>query len=359
VSLPIYVHRNVVNGKEYLAFQKNRGTPHAGKRVPIHAAPGSAEFWTLYNELLSEKPGAVDPKSVSAMIKEFRKSPEWTRLKPATHRNYNIYLNVFDERLGERQADEITPKVILTLRDTFADRPVTANHIVTVIKTLYQFGIPREYATVNPAREIKSISVTSDGMQPWPSWALDMAMTKTRWEVATFVALGLYTGQRTADILAMKLSDIEDNLISVKQSKTGKRLQIRIHSKLRPFITQCRKRGIEHLVSGRGGKPLDTNRWRAIWGRELEKKHLKRLADSGVAPHGLRKSAVVTLRELDVSIERIQAITGQSRQMVELYAKGVDQRKMADRGIRQWEKKGRKTVQTDPKRPPKGDDLYK
>lgn len=351
MDLPIYVHRNRIGERVYLTFQRNRGTPHQGPRIPIRYPANTPDFWTLYNALMAEKPGAVSKGSVAAMIAAYRASPEWASLKAGTQRNYGIYLDIFDERLGDVQADEISPRLLLEMRDSFADRPVTANHVIGVIKTLYKFGIPREYAKINPAREIQRFVVRSDGMQPWPDWALDMAMTQARWEVSTFVALGLYTGQRTSDILDMRLQDIDGGLIAVKQNKTDKPLMIPIHAKLKPFIAACRKRGIMHLVSGRGGQPLDTNRWRAIWQREIAKAKFKALADADVAPHGLRKSAVVRLREVGVPIEEIQAITGQSRPMVEHYAKGVDQKMMATRGMQRWE--AGEVVQIRSKRPSK------
>lgn len=335
MELPRYVHRNPVGGKVYLTFQRNRGLPHAGPRVRIHAEPNTAEFWTIYNELLSAKPAEVEKGSVSKLVKDYRASPEWSALKPGTQRNYSIYLDIFEQRLGAYQADEISASVVLKMRDSFADRKVTANHIVSVVKTLYRWGIPREFATLNPAREIDRLKVNSEGMKPWPPALLDLAMTKTRWEVATFVALGLYTGQRSADILTMRLQDIDGNRIAVKQSKTDKRLQIPIHTKLKPFIDACRVRGNIYLVPGHGGRPLTVNRWRAIWGREHDKEGLTALQT--VAPHGLRKSAVVSLREVGCSVEEIQAITGQSKPMVEHYAKGVDQMMMADRAMQRWE----------------------
>ena len=51
--------------------------------------------------------------------------------------------------------------------------------------------------------------------------------------------------------------------------------------------------------------------------------------------HGLRKSAVVTLLEAGCSDAEVAAITGQSRQMIEHYAKQVTQ-KLAASAILKW-----------------------
>lgn len=53
--------------------------------------------------------------------------------------------------------------------------------------------------------------------------------------------------------------------------------------------------------------------------------------------HGLRKSAVVMLLEAGCTDAEVSAITGQSRDMVEHYARAVNQRKLAAAAILKWE----------------------
>lgn len=53
--------------------------------------------------------------------------------------------------------------------------------------------------------------------------------------------------------------------------------------------------------------------------------------------HGLRKSAVVTLLEAGCTDAEVGSITGQSREMIEHYAKQVNQRRLAAAAILRWE----------------------
>jgi transposase len=53
--------------------------------------------------------------------------------------------------------------------------------------------------------------------------------------------------------------------------------------------------------------------------------------------HGLRKSAVVFLLEAGASDAEVAAITGQSRQMVEHYARAVNQKRLAAAAVLKWE----------------------
>jgi integrase len=71
----------------------------------------------------------------------------------------------------------------------------------------------------------------------------------------------------------------------------------------------------------------------AVW----RKHRPKSVTKAGLVFHGLRKSAVVTLLEAGCTTAMVQAITGQSIQMVEHYARGVNQAKLADAAILAWE----------------------
>ena len=57
----------------------------------------------------------------------------------------------------------------------------------------------------------------------------------------------------------------------------------------------------------------------------------------GFVFHGLRKSAAMKLAEAGCTDAEIAAITGQTRQIVKYYTKGVDQKRLAMSAMRKWE----------------------
>lgn len=64
---------------------------------------------------------------------------------------------------------------------------------------------------------------------------------------------------------------------------------------------------------------------------------MAKIREKGLVFHGLRKSAVVFLLEDGSTTAEVQAITGQSQQMVEHYARQVNQRKLATAAVLKWE----------------------
>jgi integrase len=161
-------------------------------------------------------------------------------------------------------------------------------------------------------------------------------------------ALALYTGQRQGDVLAMTRAKVGNGLIEVKQEKTSRELVIPAHQKLLAVLATMKSSGVQILTNTRG-LPWTQNGFRASWNGALEQPKQKYdvlpnahplgpIKRAGLVFHGLRKSAVVMLLEVGCTTAEVQAITGQSMQMVEHYAKQVNQKKLAASAILKWER---------------------
>ncbi len=124
----------------------------------------------------------------------------------------------------------------------------------------------------------------------------------------------------------MRWGDVRDGVIFVRQQKTGKELEIRVHRDLSVELGRTPRKALT-ILSDAQGRPLkpDTLRDR-----------LQRFAvghGHKVVPHGLRKNAVNALLEAGCSSAETAAVTGQSLQMVEHYAKCRSTRRLASAAI--------------------------
>jgi len=148
----------------------------------------------------------------------------------------------------------------------------------------------------------------------WPSG--------TRQRLAMYLAL--YTGQRRSDIVRMGKQHMRGQRIEVRQQKTGARLLLPIHPKLKAelakakgdhltfIVTEC---GASFSVAGFGGWFSNAARAAGLADRSL---------------HGLRKSAARRLAEAGCSVKQIAAVTGHaSLREVERYTLAADQERLA------------------------------
>ena len=102
-----------------------------------------------------------------------------------------------------------------------------------MLKTLINWGIPREFSETNPCIHVPKLEVDEEGARPWLSWAYNLIEQHAREDIQRAVLLARYTGQRQADVLRMSPAHVEDGGINVTQQMTGKELWVPLHADLR------------------------------------------------------------------------------------------------------------------------------
>lgn len=89
--------------------------------------------------------------------------------------------------------------------------------------------------------------------------------------------LALILGQRQGDILSLKWSQIKNGAIHIQQSKTEKRLAIRLSPELKKILGKCwmlpkgGKDGSEYVLVQRDGTRYTSDGFRAMWQRCVRK----------------------------------------------------------------------------------------
>jgi len=216
---------------------------------------------------------------------------------------------------------------------------------------MFGWGSLRGWRPNNPCLRVPKLK-GGDGWAPWPWHMIEHLREHAALHLWEAAALALYTGQRMSDVLAMLWSDIDQGLIAVVQSKTTKKLWIPIHHELAALlrVLEGRLRKMlgrvattltfaitKTILLNTRGQPWTRDGFQASWAKELNKPEMSEIRRRRFVFHGLRKSAVVFLLEAGCSDAETASITGQSRRIVEHYAKQVNQRRLAAAAILKWE----------------------
>lgn len=336
VALPEHVHCVKAKGKLYYYYHPGRNTVRVGERIRLPNDPNLPEFWQAYDRLTNEQPEETGPApwTVDALIDAYKRSPEFSTKAQSTQKEYERYLQMISSILGPILVRKIRPKHVLQLRDSFAKTPRQADYLVSVLSLMIGWGVPRDFADINPCREIGNLAKT-DGYVPWDWEDIEharKALPKHLWWAA---ALALYTGQRQSDVLEMNWGAITRGEIAVRQSKTNKSLLIPLHNELIPIIEEIPRTATRILTNSRG-LPWKKG-FRAAWKKAMNRPTFASFRERRLVFHGLRKSAVVMLLESGCTDGEVAAVTGQSRQMVEHYSVLVNQRRLARAAILKWQ----------------------
>jgi hypothetical protein len=270
----------------------------------------------------SQKPKA-STMSWKALVVAWRKDQRiQKKLADSTKASYRRTMDALLEKNADKDVRDTTRQHVRAIHDRLADKPRKADHMLQVIRLLWNFG--REVLDwplgENPASAIELYGSQREFL-PWPEWMVS-AIHSAPIDVQTTVELILGTGQRPNAAINMRHDDFAGEEMEVMDEKGRQRWKVYCPSRLRSFIASQPKRGAyvlaKNLTQAKGYDAIENQfrRWRTSLGDHARPYSL----------HGLRKLAIIELAEAGCADAEIQAVTGQSSKMVAYY------RKLASKG---------------------------
>jgi integrase len=313
-----YVKTVQVKGKQYLYFDS--GDPQ--KRYARLPDAGSMDFGTMYAAYLAVRTKQNNLKSLvtfAELASRYQLSPKYLNRSQGTQRTYLPYIIRMIEKFDDWPAADIDRADIRALLSDL--QPGAQLMQLAVAKNIFGYGVNNDLIEGNPTKDIK-IDHESAPHEPWPDAVIEKALLGP---ARLPVALLYFTGQRIGDVCKMRWSDIDDGVITVVQQKTGKELYVPVHSRLEAILAET-PRSLTTIVCNAIGKPYSPSALRKVL-----RKHV-----GDYVPHGLRKNAVNALLEAGCSAAMVSAITGQTMQIVEMYAAKRNNRKLAKTAMGKW-----------------------
>lgn len=208
------------------------------------------------------KPVLLELHTIAAVIQRYRN--EVLPLKaPRTQKDNAKEFDRLNQVFGHMPIDSLEPKDVRAYLDYRVASPVRANREKALLSHL--FNKAREWGytdKANPSRGVKGYTETGRDRY------VEDSEFRSVWQKADMptqdaMELAYLTGQRPADILKLKRSDIKQGALWIQQGKTGKKLRIFIVGALANVIARILSRKYKvtslHLVVNEKGEPLTYN----------------------------------------------------------------------------------------------------
>ncbi|MTI11176.1 tyrosine-type recombinase/integrase [Curvivirga aplysinae] len=338
IHLP-YVKAYKSRNKYYTYYRRS------GLEQRIRSSFGTPEWQEEYNRIhLSFETGAIDTGfykgSVGWLIGDYIASHDFKRLAEETKKDYLRTLDVFKEKIGKQDWSKITPEYCVKLRDKNSDVPSRANKYLSMISVLGARAVLFGLAEKVPSEHVKKLRL-GVGKRAWkPEELLRFEAECDNEPILTAYYLALYTGQRRSDVLSMQWGMIEQDVMMVKQNKTGEQLWIPLHPILKEYLTTLEKTST-FIVPTRTGTAYTGDGFETSWRRQIQKIGIAGTKDNPQCTfHGLRRNAAVALQEAGCTDSEIMAITGhRTSAMVRLYTRDARQKKLAENAVKKLKKK--------------------
>lgn len=337
------------NGRWRFYFRKGKG-----KRIPLPGLPGSAEFMAGYAQASKGGNGRVNEqaRSLDALITLYLKSPNFLRQAEESQYSTRNVMERIREAHGKGSVPQMNRLHVEAIISEKADTPSAANNWLKRLRTLINYSIALGWRQTDPTKGIKKFKEGE-----YHTWTEDeLLQFEKRWAIGTrertAYALALFTGQRRADVSRMAWTDISGRLVKVKQAKTGTKLSIPMHAKLRAALAGW-PRSSNAVVTNSYGRQYTVESFGNLMADAIRKAKLPERC----VFHGLRKAAARRLAEAGCTPHQIAAITGhKSLEEIERYTRACAQAQMAEdamaklEGVGEVENKQKKTKSKNPQR---------
>ncbi|MBS0271010.1 MAG: site-specific integrase, partial [Proteobacteria bacterium] len=293
---------------------------------------------------IDPKPPPKIPKSVGALIIDYKQAPEFTSLEPKSQKDYDRDL----ERLKPIEickAADIRRKHVIKIRNKVAKASGAraADHFVSVVSALFRAGLDLDYdLESNPAHNINRLA-KSESYEVWPQQIREAFEKSSPPEyLMTAYMLGRWLGLRASDIVRVGPAHRETDTIVIRCRKTRKSSGADAHASMSSEL----KGHLEGLSKGllyvrrEDGSSIDAN---ALAKRM--RKHLKSIGVVGYTVHGLRHLRGMELAEAGCSENEIMAQLGHvTPQMAAHYTKAARRKALSASAAKKLEQGERMIV---------------
>jgi len=326
-------HINTIRKKSGAVYHFHRIT---GERLPDDPESRIARALAINAQLAETKKAAAGGVgTMKSVISDYRAAPEYKGLADKTRRDYGRYLTFLENEFGEDPVRELMDReFVLGVRDLFHATPRKADMTVRMLSILFEFAMerPRQYRlardAVNPCTRMRKLYKSDGGFEPWPDAVQDAFFKAAYAELRDVVESTLYLGQRGGDMVRVSRAHMQRGRVQVVQEKTGEPLWIKMHDRFREILDGMEDKGNLIVFTTKEGHP-----WKVDHLRHELRKVMTSIGHEGYSLHGLRKNAVINLLECGCTEAQTAAVTGQTLQMVQYYARKVNQQKLADAAI--------------------------
>lgn len=273
---------------------------------------------------------ALHEQTIAKAIAAWQLSAEWRKLHPNTRDNYVFHIDPFFKGMRQTEITQVTRGHLLQMRDDIAAErgDGAALNFVRAVSSFFSWALDREMIEASPALRLAR-ALNRGHLPAWREEQAQRAMRDLPEPYRRVVVLARGTGQRRGDLLQMRWSDYDGEVIRLTQEKTEERLEIPVGPELKAELEAWKTDRTTLTILAFRGKPWDPNYLSTHLPNQLERIGLPRL---GV--HGLRRLTAVLLAEAGCSTHEIAAITGhRTLQMVQEYTRGVRQRNLATAAV--------------------------
>jgi integrase len=189
---------------------------------------------------------------------------------------------------------------------SFAENPRKADKLLMSLSKVFSYAIADELIEKNPCTGIDRLYDGSRREMVWSAEQIAAFRKDAHPHLLLPFEVAIHTGQRQGDIRSLSWKQYDEIYLMFRQSKGGKKLKVKVHSRLKAMIDALPRDALRICLNSRG-RPWTRTGFQASWGKELD-----RLKIEGVTFHDLRGTFITERHREGSSVDDIAKISGHS-----------------------------------------------
>lgn len=280
-----------------------------GRRYLPLGAPDATTFSArLDAALIGPEPSAG---SLAHLIWRYQQSPEFKRLAARTQDDYREQLIRIGRAFGREPLsafdDKAAAQRIFAWRDRRAESPRRADYGVQVLKALLGWAAGRGLVERNRAAGIAPLYRSDRRYKVWKPDDVDRFVATAPPGLGLAMIMALETGQRQSDLLALRWSDIDGDVISLRQAKTRQDVAVPITPRLASALSTAPRCSAFVLVRQDGQPWASNGGFRNAW-----RFYCRKVGITDLTFHDLRGTFVTERLSAGWTLQEVAFCTGHS-----------------------------------------------
>lgn len=283
---------------------------HRATGQKLSGAPGSPEF---IRDFAAAEKTMLDrlAGTFNGLVRDYILSPEFTtNLRESTQREYKRMLGKAETKFGNLPIAALDdPRVRqdfmgwrAAVAQTSGNRE--ADNRLSVISAMLTWARENGRVMANHIAGFRRLHHVDRSEMIWLPEHVHAFMAVAPVELQRALILALHTGQRQGDLLKLTWNNYDGALISLRQSKGARKVEVPFTKALRAMLDGM-DRTSAVILTTKTGRPWQSRHFKAEWAKASA---AAEIADLHF--HDLRGTAVTMLSEADCTVPMIAAITG-------------------------------------------------
>lgn len=283
------------------------------KRLP--GIPGSSEFVRAFAE--ADRVTVERLKGTFAsLIKDYTTNGAFKKRAASTQKEYRRMLTKAEVKFGTLPLSALEAPTVrqdfMAWRSDVAEESGEreADNRLSVISAMLTWGRDNGKVFSNHVSGFKRLHSVDRSDMIWLPDHIDAFMAAAPIEMQRALILALHTGQRQGDLLRLTWNNYNDGFISLRQGKTGTKVEFPCTNALRRMLDGIERKNAVILTT-KTDMAWKPRYFKAQWEVYTIKAEIK-----GLHFHDLRGTAVTMLAEAGCTTPQIASITGHSLKTV-------------------------------------------